>query len=242
MSTRWPLLRNQRHGQTPSVVAFSRAALENGAHGITVHPRPDERHIRRSDVGAIKDLLAEPAWADREFNIEGNPLLPHFLPIVREILPTQATLVPDAPGQSTSDHGFDLKKDGTSLRPVIDELNGLGVRVSLFMDPAPQAMAEAKAVGADRVELYTEAFASSFGTPNQSKTTEQYTASARAAADAGLVVNAGHDLSLDNLAGLLSSAPEVAEVSIGHALVAECLHWGVTEVVRRYLAICHTAG
>lgn len=236
------LLRNQRPGQVPDVLAFSRSALAAGAAGITVHPRPDERHIRKADVFAIGDMLSErddvTDWTSREFNIEGNPLLPHLLPLIRAVQPDQATFVPDSPGQSTSDHGFDLARDGEALRPVIQELKTKRIRVSLFMDPVPKAMAAAKALGADRVELYTEPYAKAFGKPEHKRVLQAYAEASRAAHDAGLKVNAGHDLSLDNLGAFLEGVPHVAEVSIGHALVAECLHLGVGETVRRYLKLC----
>ncbi|MEM6749625.1 MAG: pyridoxine 5'-phosphate synthase [Planctomycetota bacterium] len=232
------LLRNQRAGQTPSVVGFSRAALAAGAAGVTVHPRPDERHIRAADVGQLAALLREPAWADREFNIEGNPALGDWMGLVRAARPDQATLVPDSEGQSTSDHGFDLAQDAGAVAPIVAELKSLGVRVSLFMDPEPGAMRLAREVGAERVELYTEPYAVAFGGPEQSGVVARYAESAQAAAEAGLGVNAGHDLSLENLGLFARAVSPLSEVSIGHALIAECLHLGVGEVVRQYNALC----
>ncbi|MEM7680734.1 MAG: pyridoxine 5'-phosphate synthase [Planctomycetota bacterium] len=232
------LLRNQRQGQTPSVVGFSEAALAAGAAGVTVHPRPDERHIRKTDVHDLARLLGQgDLWRDREFNIEGNPELGDWLPLVCAVKPDQATLVPDTPGQATSDHGYDLARHGAAVEPIVARLKSQGIRVSLFMDPVPQTMRLAKEVGADRVELYTEPYARAFGGPDVQAVLDRYAASAEAAAALGLGVNAGHDLSLENLGSFLGSVRPVSEVSIGHALVAECLHLGVSEVVRRYVAL-----
>ena len=235
------LLRNQRPGNTPDPARFGRLALEAGAAGLTVHPRPDERHVRRVDVDRLADLLAEPAWAGREFNVEGNPLLPHLLPILRAVRPTQATLVPDDPDQSTSDHGFDCRDPelAARLRGVTAELRGLGCRVSLFVDADEALMEPAAAVGVDRVELYTGPWAAAAGTPREPAAWERFRRAAAAARDAGLGLNAGHDLDLANL-GRFLGIPGVEEVSIGHALVAESLELGVAETVRRYLAICAT--
>lgn len=233
------LLRNARPGNVPDPARFGRLALEAGAAGLTVHPRPDERHIRRTDVDAASALLAEPRWADREFNIEGNPLLPHLLPILRATRPHQATLVPDDPNQNTSDHGFDCRDASLAdrLRDLTAELRGLGCRVSMFVDADEDLMEPAAAVGVDRVELYTGPWAAAFGTPREAAELERFARAARAAAAAGLEVNAGHDLDLANL-GRFLSIPGIAEVSIGHALVAESLEIGIPETVRRYLTLC----
>lgn len=225
------LLRNTRHIGIPSVVRAATLCLEAGADGITVHPRPDERHIRAGDVHDLSALLAR--WPQAEYNIEGNPFH-NLMRFVRELRPHQCTFVPDSEGQFTSDHGWDLAADGERLRPLIDEAHSFGVRVSLFMDPLPEAMLRARAIGADRVELYTEPYAAAYGTPQQAAELAQFAAAAKAALAAGLGVNAGHDLNRDNLADFLRAVPGVAEVSIGHALVADALELGLPETVRAY--------
>jgi pyridoxine 5-phosphate synthase len=225
------LLRNTRHLGIPSVVRAATLALEAGADGITVHPRPDERHIRAQDVHELAALLK--AWPQAEYNLEGNPFH-NLMGFIREVRPQQATFVPDSVGQFTSDHGWDLAAEGDRLRPLIDECHALGVRVSLFMDPLPEAMPRARAVGADRVELYTEPYAAAHGTPEQATQLACFAAAARAAQAAGLGVNAGHDLNRDNLADFLRAVPGVLEVSIGHALVADALELGLPETVRAY--------
>ena len=227
------LLRNQRPLPIPSVVGLSRIALEAGAHGITVHPRPDERHIRRHDVFDLAALLKE--WPRAEFNIEGNPFH-NLMALVRETRPQQCTFVPDSAEQATSDHGWDLAKDGERLKPLIDEARTLGVRVSLFMDADPAAMAQARAIGADRIELYTEPYAQAHGTPGQAASLAAFAAAAAAAGREGLGVNAGHDLNLANLGDFVATVPNVLEVSIGHALVADALELGMAATIRAYLA------
>lgn len=227
------LLRNSRHLGIPSVLRAATQCLEAGAHGITVHPRPDERHIRADDVYALADLLKR--WPQAEFNIEGNPFH-NLMDFVRKVRPQQCTFVPDSEGQFTSDHGWDLAADGERLRPLIAECRALGVRVSLFMDAMPEGMALAAAVGADRVELYTEPYAAAHGTAQQAAQLEKFAAAARAAQRAGLDVNAGHDLSRDNLADFLRAVPGVKEVSIGHALIADALEFGYRETVQRFLS------
>ena len=226
------LLRNQRTLGIPSVTRAAVIALDAGAHGITVHPRPDGRHIRVDDVRELAQLLASRPAA--EFNIEGNPF-ENLVDIVREVRPHQCTLVPDDPGQSTSDHGWDLKRDAARLQPVIAGLKALGVRVSLFMDPVPADIPRARELGADRIELYTEPYALDFGGANEQSTTDSYAAAARAAHQAGLGVNAGHDLNQQNLPRFISSVPDVLEVSIGHALIADALEDGLAATVRGYL-------
>jgi pyridoxine 5-phosphate synthase len=226
------LVRNTRELGIPSVLRAATLCLEAGAHGITVHPRPDGRHIRRADVHELHELLE--AWPQAEYNIEGNPFH-NLMEFVREVRPHQCTFVPDAEGQSTSDHGWDLAADGERLKPLIAEAQSLGVRVSLFMDPVPAAMAAAKAVGADRVELYTESYARAFGTAATQPLLRSYAQSAQAAQAAGLAVNAGHDLNRANLTGFLVQVPGVREVSIGHALVADALELGYAATVRAYL-------
>jgi pyridoxine 5-phosphate synthase len=251
------LLRNSRHLNIPSVVRAAECCLQAGCQGITIHPRPDERHIRMGDVDEIAALMKR--WPQAEFNIEGNPFH-NLMDIVRAARPHQATFVPDSVDQFTSDHGWNLPADSERLKPLIDECHALGVRVSLFMDPVPQAMAHARAVGADRVELYTEGFArlhaanvaaSPGGAPAAAANQETaaalsmnlaaYTATAQAALSAGLGVNAGHDLNRDNLTDFLRAVPGVAEVSIGHALVADALELGYAATVAAYLRCIEAA-
>jgi len=226
------LLRNTRTVGFPSVVHAARLALNAGAHGITVHPRPDGRHMRAQDVRELAAVLRE--WPRAEFNIEGNPF--HgLLEFVRDVRPRQCTLVPDESGAFTSDHGWDLPADRARLKPVVAELKSLGVRVSLFMDPLPDAMGAVRELGADRVELYTEPYALSFGTSEEGSVLGRYAQAARAAQRVGLGINAGHDLNLDNLPIFLRTVPDVLEVSIGHALISDALEFGLAEAVRRYL-------
>ncbi len=226
------LVRNTRHLDIPSVTRAARLCLEAGAQGITVHPRPDERHIRPGDVEKLADVIA--TWpVKREYNIEGNPFQ-NLMGYVRQYRPHQATFVPDGEDQFTSDHGWNFPQDAERLKPLIDECKALGVRVSLFMDPIPEQMAAAKAVGADRVELYTEPYAAAFGTPEQGTQLARYVAAAKAAQAVGLGVNAGHDLSLRNLTPFVTHVPQVLEVSIGHAFVTDALEMGYAEAVRAY--------
>ncbi|NML46892.1 pyridoxine 5'-phosphate synthase [Ramlibacter sp. G-1-2-2] len=227
------LVRNTRHLGIPSVTRAAQLCLEAGAHGITVHPRPDARHIRADDVRELHVLL-KTSWPQAEFNIEGNPFH-NLMDFVRELKPQQVTFVPDSEGQFTSDHGWNLKQDAGRVRPLIAEARALGVRVSLFMDADPEQMALAKAVGADRIELYTEPYAAAWGTPRQQGELDRFAAAARAALAAGLGVNAGHDLSRDNLPDFVRAVPGLQEVSIGHALVADALELGYAETVRQYL-------
>jgi len=226
------LVRNTRHLGIPSVTRAATLCLQAGAHGITVHPRPDERHIRAHDVNELAALLK--AWPDREFNIEGNPFH-NLMDFVRTVRPQQCTFVPDDQGQFTSDHGWSFPADTERLRPVIAAAKALGVRVSLFMDADPQAMAAARAAGADRVELYTEPYAAAWGTEEQAAQLARFSEAAQAALDAGLDVNAGHDLNRDNLTAFLKQVPGVKEVSIGHALIADALELGYSATVKDYL-------
>lgn len=231
------LLRNTRALGIPSVTRAARIALEAGADGITVHPRPDGRHVRTHDVDELAVLLRQ--WPEAEFNIEGNPF--HgVMEFVKAVKPHQCTLVPDETGAFTSDHGWDLAKDAGRLRPVIETLRNLNVRVSLFMDPVPEEMAAARKLGADRVELYTEPYAKAWGTGEQTKILDSYAQAARAAQKAGLGVNAGHDLNRDNLPAFLQAVPKVLEVSIGHALIADALELGLEATVRDYLRAIHS--
>lgn len=230
------LVRNTRHLGIPSVTRAATLCLEAGARGVTVHPRPDERHIRRHDVFDLAELMQ--AWPDREYNIEGNPFH-NLMEVAREVkargLPLhQLTFVPDSEGQFTSDHGWSFPQDTDRLRPVIAQAQALGARVSLFMDPEPAQMASAKAVGADRVELYTEPYAAAWHTPDRTLQLERYRAAAQAALEAGLGVNAGHDLNRENLTAFLRTVPGVSEVSIGHALIADALELGYAATVTDY--------
>ncbi|GKS90343.1 pyridoxine 5'-phosphate synthase [Acidovorax sp. SUPP2539] len=225
------LVRNTRHLGIPSVTRASLLCLQAGAQGITVHPRPDERHIRAGDVHDLAALMKD--WPDREFNIEGNPSQ-NLMDFIREVRPQQATFVPDSEDQFTSDHGWSFPQDAERLAPLIAECRQLGVRVSLFMDPLPAQMAAARAVGADRVELYTEPYAAAWGTGRQAAELERYRAAAQAALDAGLGVNAGHDLNRDNLAAFVQGVPGLLEVSIGHALIADALELGYAATVQAY--------
>lgn len=226
------LVRNTRTIGIPSVTRAAILALEAGADGITVHPRPDGRHVRAADVAELSALLKQ--WPAAEFNIEGNPF--HgLLDFVSQVGPHQCTLVPDETGAFTSDHGWSLPEDIERLRPVVERVRSLGVRVSLFMDPLPESMRYAAELGADRVELYTEPYALAYGTPTQAEVLGRYEAAARAALRAGLGINAGHDLNRDNLAAFLAVVP-ADEVSIGHALIADALEFGLGPTVRMYLA------
>lgn len=227
------LVRNTRHLGIPSVTHAAVLCLRAGAQGITVHPRPDGRHIRAEDVRDLHELLK--AWPQVEFNIEGNPFH-NLMDFVREFRPHQCTLVPDAEGQFTSDHGWDMPADAKRLKPIVDEAHALGVRVSLFMDPVPQAMQAVKGIGADRIELYTEGYARAFGTAQEGEVLRAYANTAQAALDCGLGVNAGHDLNRDNLTEFLRVVPGVSEVSIGHAFIADALELGYDATTRAYLA------
>ena len=232
------LVRNTRHLGIPSVTRAAERCLQAGAQGITVHPRPDERHIRGHDVLELAALMK--SWPGREFNIEGNPSQ-NLMDFIRQVRPQQATFVPDSEDQFTSDHGWSFPHDAERLAPLIAECKALGVRVSLFMDPVPEQMAAARAAGADRVELYTEPYAAAWGTPQQAIEIKRYAAAAQAALDAGLGINAGHDLNRDNLPTFVREVPGVLEVSIGHALIADALELGYAATVQAYLA-CITEG
>ena len=232
-------LRNTRGNAIPDLSALAALALASGAHGITVHPRPDERHIRASDVPALAAVVAQSPGA--EFNIEGNP----FHGLIEHCAgsrPTQATLVPDARQALTSNHGWNLAEmtgeQRTALATSIARLRALGCRVSLFVDPIPELMPLARDLGADRVELFTEPYAALAADGRATEGLSPYLAAAAAARDHGLGVNAGHDLNLDNLGPFLDTVRQVEEVSIGHALIADALVLGLGEAVGRYLAIC----
>ena len=237
------LLRNTRELGIPSVLRAATFALESGAQGITVHPRPDERHIRRHDVYELAELMQQ--WPQAEYNIEGNPfhnLMEFVRDLRRQGLPMhQVTFVPDSVEQSTSDHGWQFPQDADRLAPLIDEARALGVRVSLFMDPLPEAMPAVRALRADRVELYTERFARAHLAGDAESVLPAFTATAHAAIREGLGLNAGHDLNRDNLTEFLRAVPGVQEVSIGHALIADALELGYAETVRDYLRCIHRA-
>ena len=233
------VLRNSRGGNEPDVVRAARACLAAGAHGITVHPRPDARHIRADDVYALAELTRRYGV---EFNLEGNPFAPPrvgypgFHALCTETRPAQATLVPDGDGQLTSDHGFDFVHDLDGLRTQVAELKALGCRVSLFAD-AGADIAAAAASGADRIELYTGPYAEAFAAGAPELQLEAFASTARDAATHRLGINAGHDLSEANLGRFLRDVPGVLEVSIGHALISEALYAGLDATVKRYLAV-----
>lgn len=233
------LLRNSRTLGIPSVTRAAVIAIEAGARGLTVHPRPDQRHIRPHDVHELAELVR--GHTHIEYNIEGNPF-ENLLDYVRKVRPHQCTLVPDDPAQFTSDHGWDLTRDGARLRPIIAEMKALGARVSLFMDADAGNMACVAEAGADCVELYTEPYAKAFSTPMQNAILDKFSAAAAAARKAGLIVNAGHDLNNQNLALFLTVVKPVAEVSIGHALIADAIEWGLAAAVRTYVAAIEQAG
>ena len=229
------MLRNRRNLPWPSVEAIARIALEAGAHGITVHPRPDERHIRRSDVPVLARLVRQ--FPGAEFNIEGNPDA-RFIELVESVRPDQATLVPDDVRQATSDHGFDIAAHRTFLSDVIARLKRSGMRVSVFVEAEPQLAAEARAVGADRIEIYTGPYGGTGDPAVRARELERIVATGKAARDAGIGLNAGHDLTLVNLPPLVARLPNLAEVSIGHALTADALIYGMAETVRLYREAC----
>jgi pyridoxine 5-phosphate synthase len=239
------LLRNQREVGYPNVLEAARLVVHAGAHGVTVHPRPDERHIRLADVTELAALIRDEFAPAIEYNIEGYPT-PEFIALIREVRPDQVTLVPDAPDQRTSDHGWDLARDGARLAPIIAQLRASGARVSLFLDPEPAQVAGVRQAGADRIELYTGPYAHAFGGPSAKALLERYVRTAEAAAGAGLGINAGHDLNLDNLPTFAHAIPQLAEVSIGHAITADALRIGFPAAVEAYLRalrrISHPAG
>jgi pyridoxine 5-phosphate synthase len=226
------LLRNQRNIGIPSVLESAKPVIEAGANGVTVHPRPDERHIKYDDARQLKKMLTV------EFNIEGNPFTGKLLELLDELKPDQATLVPDTPDANTSDHGWNLQQNKERLEPVIKQLKDLGIRVSLFMDPDTTGIQMAGEIGADRVELYTEPYARAFRTnENVARTLERFADAARFANEIGLGLNAGHDLNLKNLGRFCSAVPDILEVSIGHALIAEALQMGLYNTVKEYLKV-----
>ena len=241
------LLRNARGGGRPDVPHLARVCARAGAAGVTLHPRPDGRHARAADVVALAALMGE----GFELNVEGNPFegpgrtgdyaFPGFVELLHRARPTQATLVPDAPGQRTSDHGWDLGRDGARLAPLVEELRGLGCRVSLFVEPEPEAVRAAAAVGADRVELYTGPYAWAHAAGDARAELARHRAAADQARQLGVVVNAGHDLDRSNLGPFLGAVPGVAEVSIGQALLADALEMGLAATVEAYLGVIRRA-
>lgn len=227
------LLRNSRGRDYPSVTTFAQKAIDLGVRGLTLHPRPDQRHARYSDVSDLSALAAKNPGT--ELNIEGYPT-DKFLDIVIEANAHQCTLVPDAPDQITSDHGWDIKRDGERLKPIIDRLKKQGIRVSLFMDPDPEQIELVIKTGTDRIELYTEEYAENYHTHACDSILEKYRKSIFFARELGLGINAGHDLNLENLARFLT-IEGIEEVSIGHAVIVESLEMGFENVVRQYLDI-----
>lgn len=235
------LLRNSREGNSPDVIEFAKQSIDAGARGITVHPRPDQRHIRPDDVYRLSDWLK--GLPDNEFNIEGNPFAPSqgsypgLMALIEHTQPQQATLVPDSDDQLTSDHGFDLRQESERLEPVIEQLKAWGIRISLFMDPDIEQIRLARVLGVDRIELYTGPYAAAYSTDQRHESLATYQQAALFAEEIGLTVNAGHDLNLYNLPDFLKIAP-IAEVSIGHALTVDALQMGYKNAVSAYSKIC----
>ena len=242
------LVRNSRDTTIPSVVDAAITCLEAGAEGITVHPRPDQRHIRPNDVRDLAQLLSDDKYKDIEFNIEGNPYAsaetngyPGFMSLVEETQPQQATLVPDDPHQLTSDHGWDLSGESNQLTEIVKELQRQKIRVSLFMDPDPQQIELAARLGVERIELYTGPFADHFQDEGKRQGyLTLFAEAARVASSLGLGVNAGHDLNLENLGAFCTEVLPVDEVSIGHAIITDALWMGLESTVRQYCSILDT--
>jgi pyridoxine 5-phosphate synthase len=240
------LIRNSREGNNPDLVSYARNCIDLGAQGITVHPRPDQRHIRADDIAPLARLCAE--FPGVEYNIEGNPnakalgSYPGFLELVRQVKPDQVTLVPDSDDQLTSDHGFDLSGDNADLEKQIAFCQALGCRVSLFMDADQEQIKRVPSTGADRIEFYTGPFADAWNRSEQEakKQFDHYAKCAELAHSLGLGINAGHDLNLDNM-GLFKSLPELNEVSIGHALTIESLELGLATTLNRYRSLLANA-
>jgi len=221
-------LRNSRGGNTPDVLKVAIDCERFGVQGITVHPRPDERHIRYSDVREIKKIITT------EFNIEGNPKEKKFIDLVLEVKPTQVTLVPDAEGQLTSDHGWDTISNKDYLKEIISVFKKAGIRTSIFVDANLKMVKGAKETATDRIELYTESYAKEF-LNDKSKAVKFFSDSAKFASEIGLGINAGHDLNLDNLKFFKDSVPNLLEVSIGHALISDSIYLGLENTIQLYL-------
>lgn len=224
-------LRNSRGGNNPDVVKAAIDCQKFGADGITVHPRPDERHIRYSDVRAIKPIITT------EFNIEGNPMEEKFVELVLNVKPTQVTLVPDDPDQLTSNHGWDTINKKSYLRDIIAVFKKEGIRVSIFVDPVEAMVSSAADTGTDRIELYTESYAKCYNSDRE-QAIKDYIAAAKVAEQHHLGLNAGHDLDLNNLRFFVQSVPNLLEVSIGHALVSDALYYGLQNSVQMYRKLC----
>jgi pyridoxine 5-phosphate synthase len=225
-------LRNRRDLPWPSVEGLGRIALQAGAAGLTIHPRPDERHIRNADVPVLRDLIRR-EFPDREYNIEGYPDA-RFLKLVEAARPDQVTLVPDDPSQGTSDHGWDVASNAALLKDVIVRLRGGKMRVSLFVDADPKLAEQAAAVGADRIEIYTGPYGGAFDPAVRAREFDRIVVAGKVAEFAGLGLNAGHDLTRENLPALVAALPNLAEVSIGHAIIADALTFGMAETVRMF--------
>ena len=241
------LLRNSRETTIPSVVEAAVTCIKAGAQGITVHPRPDMRHIRPSDVYDLAELLARPEYSDIEFNIEGNPYAgpevngyPGFMNLVDAVKPDQCTLVPDDPNQLTSDHGWDLLGESNRLKPLVTKLKTDNIRVSCFMDPDHEQLRLASHLGTDRIEFYTGPYADQYNSPGADSILQTFIDAGTLAVSLGLGINAGHDLNQDNLARFCDEVPDVAEVSIGHAIITDALSIGLSETVSRYRGILNS--
>ena len=228
------LLRNARGRNYPSVTDFAARVLNSGAIGVTMHPRPDERHARRSDIYELAELLID--YPGKELNVEGNPT-DDFMRLVLDIKPHQCTLVPDDPNQVTSDHGWNLNQDMALVKSTVNRLKDAGIRSSIFMDPTASDMSLASQTGTDRIELYTESYAENYSTQNSAEIVKAYQDTALSAQSFSLGVNAGHDLNLDNLENFLASVYDVKEVSIGHAMIIESFEYGFNETLAKYLEI-----
>lgn len=221
------LIRNSRGGNNPNILKAAMDCEIFGADGITVHPRPDERHIRYSDVIALKSILTT------EFNIEGNPSEKKFLELVQTVIPEQVTLVPDANAQLTSDHGWDTVKHKDFLQDIVEQFKSMGIRTSVFVDPNERMIEGAKALGADRIELYTEAYAAQYSTSPEAAIAN-YVSAAKFANELGIGINAGHDLDKENLRYFAQHIPNLLEVSIGHALVCDAIYLGLENTIQIY--------
>lgn len=234
-------LRNRRDLPWPSVTGIAEQVLQAGAGGLTVHPRPDERHIRRQDVYELAAVLAKPEWRGREYNIEGYPT-EDFLRLVEEVRPHQVTLVPDDPAQATSDHGWDFRNMRAALRGWVARLKASGMRLALFADPEPEAASAAAETGTDRIEIFTGPYGAAYSDATlAARRREDIVATVAHAMEYGLKVNAGHDLTCENLSPLIKAAPQIVEVSIGHCLTADALRYGYSQAVKHYLAACNPA-